>query len=247
MCIYRGVSDQSNSKSYVSRLHDADAFWYWFDFSLFHSLTRFSFCAVLLVCIVVMTPVQIPLSRINPKSVRGFNNNKKKSCSNCTALAQNIYFAVYRLPHFDSCNDKLNAKFQNTLVTKVHTIFSSACIWFCVGKISEIKWNFIIVAPALTCPCRHHNSPEFWSKVRLKSIKYSPIVVIKVIEYKNADAYDHLWVRIGVCTPAVFCIFVDRTARNRVSCKKEGNCENSVSSWMPKQQCPCPRSEVHKW
>lgn len=54
------------------------------------------------------------------------------------------------------------------------------------------------------------------------------MVVINVIEYKNADAYDHLWVRIGVCTPAVFCIFVDRTARNRVSCKREKIYEISI-------------------
>lgn len=59
-------------------------------------------------------------------------------------------------------------------------------------------------------------------------MEYSPMVVINVIEYKNADAYDHLWVRIGVCTPAVFCIFVDRTARNRVSCKRENIYEISV-------------------
>lgn len=45
------------------------------------------------------------------------------------------------------------------------------------------------------------------------------MVVINVIEYKNADAYDHLCVRFGVWTPAVFCIFVERIARNRVSCK----------------------------
>lgn len=49
---------------------------------------------------------------------------------------------------------------------------------------------------------------------------YLPIVVINVIEYKKADAYDHLCGFIDGCAPVCW-IFVALTARNNISCKEK--------------------------
>lgn len=46
---------------------------------------------------------------------------------------------------------------------------------------------------------------------------YLPIVVINVIEYKNADAYVHLCGFIDGWTPVCW-IFVARTERKSISC-----------------------------
>lgn len=53
-------------------------------------------------------------------------------------------------------------------------------------------------------------------------VKCSPIVVINVNEYRNADAYDHLCVVTVVGTPVCWNLDV-RTARSNLSCAADGN------------------------